>query len=79
MQRSTTTLTPAKSNKGKLDVLVAARANSARANLQSHPCFQSSLFSDKDRPAGSIKLWKERIFVVVVVVVKLYLFVSCFY
>lgn len=60
MQRSTTTLTRSKSNKN-LDKLLAARANSARANLQSHPCFQSSLFNDKDRAAGTFKLWKERL------------------
>lgn len=36
------------------------RVNSAQANLQSHPCFQSSLFNDNERAAGSIKLWKER-------------------
>ncbi len=38
-----------------------SRANSARANLQSHPCFQSSLFNDKERAAGSLKTWKERL------------------
>lgn len=63
MQRSTTTITPprSKTKSGKLAVLLAARANSARANLQSHPCFQSSLFNDKDRAAGSFKVWKERL------------------
>ena len=61
MQRSTTTLTPARPTNGKLAALLAARANSARANLQSHPCFQSSLFNDKERAAGSLKVWKERL------------------
>lgn len=36
------------------------RVNSAQANLQTHPCFQSSLFNDTERAAGTIKLWKER-------------------
>ena len=36
------------------------RLNSAQSNLQSHPCFQSSLYDDKDRAAGSLKVWKER-------------------
>ena len=36
------------------------RANSAQPILQSHPCFQSSLFNDKERAAGSLKVWKER-------------------
>jgi hypothetical protein len=38
----------------------ATRINSAQSNLQSHPCFQSSLYNDKDRAAGSLKVWKER-------------------
>lgn len=57
MQRSTTT---AASVSFKLEPLNTNRANSAQANLQSHPCFQSSLFNDKDRAAGSLKVWKER-------------------
>ena len=62
MQRSTTTFTPpGKPPNGKLAALLAARSNSARANLQSHPCFQSSLFNDKERAAGSFKAWKERL------------------
>ena len=57
MQRSSTT---AASVSFKLEPLKTDRANSAQANLQSHPCFQSSLFNDKDRAAGSLKIWKER-------------------
>lgn len=56
MNRSTTT-TGAKRHSSLTNL---ARANSAQANLQSHPCFQSSLFSDKERAAGSLKAWKER-------------------
>ena len=46
----------------KLEPLLAKRhrVNSAQANLQSHPCFQSSLFSDGERAAGSIRVWKDR-------------------
>lgn len=62
MQRSTTTLTPTRPKPTRqLEILLANRANSARANLQSHPCFQSSLFNDKERAAGSFKLWKDRL------------------
>jgi hypothetical protein len=67
MQRSTTTIastTTTNSNRlggtQKKEPLLWMRANSAQANLQSHPCFQSSLFNDKDRAAGSFKAWKER-------------------
>jgi hypothetical protein len=56
MQRSSTTVSGAT----KLQPLNVDRVNSAQANLQSHPCFQSSLFNDKERAAGSLKLWKER-------------------
>lgn len=57
MQRSSTT-----AHSGiKLEPLVKRnRINSAQANLQTHPCFQSSLFNDGERAAGSIKVWKER-------------------
>lgn len=63
MQRSSTTATGAVVKKGvaidelRLDL---QRASSAQANLQSHPCYQSSLFNDKERAAGSLKAWKER-------------------
>ena len=69
MQRSTTTIattSTTNTNSNRLDgtqkkePLLWLRANSAQANLQSHPCFQSSLFNDKDRAAGSFKAWKER-------------------
>jgi hypothetical protein len=67
MQRSTTTIanTTTTSNPNGLGAakkksLLWLRANSAQANLQSHPCFQSSLFNDKERAAGSFKAWKER-------------------
>lgn len=56
MQRSTTTY----NGTTKLEPLKKTRTNSAQANLQSHPCFQSSLFSDAERAAGSIKVWHER-------------------
>lgn len=62
MQRSSTTAAPSSVNSktalAPLDGSV--RANSAQANLQTHPCFQSSLFNDKERAAGSLKAWKER-------------------
>ena len=35
------------------------RSNSALPNLQTHPCFQSDLFSD-GRALGAYKLWKEK-------------------
>ena len=62
MQRSSTTAAPSSVNsKTALAPLdVGVRANSAQANLQTHPCFQSSLFNDKERAAGSLKAWKER-------------------
>ena len=61
MQRSSTTA--ASGVLVKLEPIAAhARANSAQAFLQSHPCFQSSLFNDKERAAGSLKVWKERYF-----------------
>ena len=60
MQRSSTTATSGLHV--RLEPLGASRANSAQANLQSHPCFQSSLFNDKERSAGSLKIWKERNF-----------------
>ena len=60
MQRSSTTA--ASAALVKLEPIVQGRANSAQANLQSHPCFQSSLFNDKERAAGSLKVWKERHF-----------------
>lgn len=56
MNRSTTTNV----SKRHSSLTNMARANSAQANLQSHPCFQSSLFDDKERAAGSLKAWKER-------------------
>jgi hypothetical protein len=40
---------------------IRGRTNSAQPNLQSHPMFQSSLFNDKERPAGSLSVWKERV------------------
>ena len=58
MQRSSTTA--ANGVLVKLEPIAHGRANSAQANLQSHPCFQSSLFNDKERAAGSLKAWKER-------------------
>ena len=61
MQRSSTTATSGLHV--RLDPIGGPfRANSAQANLQSHPCFQSSLFNDKERAAGSLKIWKERHF-----------------
>lgn len=56
MNRSTTTT----GSKRHSSLTNLARANSAQGNLQSHPCFQSSLFNDKDRAAGSLKAWKAR-------------------
>ena len=59
MERSLTTAT----GKTRLEPIPAdllLRANSAQPNLQTHPCFQSSLFNDKERAAGSFKTWKER-------------------
>jgi hypothetical protein len=61
MQRSSTTATGGGALV-KLEPIAPSRANSAQANLQSHPCFQSSLFNDKERAAGSLKIWKERYF-----------------
>jgi hypothetical protein len=67
MQRSTTTAADGATNimtSSRRDPLLVYRdyrANSAQANLQSHPCFQSSLFNDKDRAVGSFKAWKERL------------------
>jgi hypothetical protein len=43
--------------------LITTRRGSARCNLQSHPCFQSSLFDDQERAAGSYKEWKSRMVV----------------
>ncbi len=40
--------------------IITTRRGSARCNLQSHPCFQSSLFDDQERAAGSYKEWKNR-------------------
>lgn len=67
MQRSSTTLhggikleplgNQQKENQSKIK---RNRINSAQTNLQSHPCFQSSLFNDGERAAGSIKIWKDR-------------------
>ena len=48
------------SPKFRLEPILENRRNSAKSNLQSHPCFQSSLFDDKERAAGSYKEWKER-------------------
>jgi hypothetical protein len=39
----------------------APRPSSAKANMQSHPCYQASLFYDNQRAAGSIQQWKERL------------------
>jgi hypothetical protein len=36
------------------------RPSSAQANMQSHPCYQASLFYDNQRAAGSIDQWKKR-------------------
>ena len=38
----------------------ALRPTSARANIQSHPCYQASLFHDNQRAAGSLDQWKKR-------------------
>ncbi len=46
--------------KSILAPILPQRRSSAKANLQTHPCFQSSLFDDKERAAGSFKEWKER-------------------
>ncbi|CAF0745097.1 unnamed protein product [Brachionus calyciflorus] len=59
MQRSTTTISGAKQRHHK-SLTGLNRASSAQGNLQSHPCFQSSLYNDKERAAGSLKAWKER-------------------
>ncbi len=37
----------------------ASRPRSAQPNLQSHPCFQTDLYSDV-RAAGLAKAWKEK-------------------
>lgn len=60
MQRSTTITGSTKLKPISEPVNTTNRASSAQANLQSHPCFQSSLFNDKERAAGSLKVWKER-------------------
>lgn len=39
----------------------APRPLSAKANMQSHPCYQGSLFYDNQRAAGTIQQWKERL------------------
>ena len=59
MQKSPTTIACNVSKPSK--PLLAMRNNSAQANLQSHPCFQSSLFNDRDRATGSYKAWRERL------------------
>jgi len=40
--------------------ILPLRRCSAGSNLQTHPCFQSSLFNDQERAAGSFKEWRER-------------------
>lgn len=40
--------------------ILPLRRCSAGSNLQTHPCFQSSLFSDQERAAGTFKEWRER-------------------
>ena len=47
-------------SKIKLEPIVENRRGSAKGNIQTHPCFQSSLFNDKERAAGSFKEWKDR-------------------
>lgn len=44
----------------QLEPILPLRRGSARSNLQTHPCFQSSLFNDQERAAGSYKEWKDR-------------------
>jgi hypothetical protein len=44
----------------KLKPINEDRPSSAQSNLQSHPCFQASLFNDNERAVGNFDEWHKR-------------------
>jgi hypothetical protein len=44
----------------KLAPISEDRPSSAQGNLQSHPCFQASLFNDNERAVGNFDEWHKR-------------------
>ncbi len=51
---------PMRSVSEKLVQIIEDRPSSAQGNLQSHPCFQASLFNDNERAIGSFDEWYKR-------------------